>query len=380
MKTCKGCGDQHTIAVGDFCDPECELAWTKKELHKALALDAEWWTLASGEGVGTPTHEDAARVQRKVRLLLSRFYDRGRRQAISEVADIANEVAEDDGYREELVPCGMAELARRLASNASTQTTGVDDKNTPEQSEAFCRTLFQIIAALGWTSETATPDDGEKIVEGVRAMTKHIVTLREAQTRNVNEWAGRAKAAEADYAACAAAIGVEYAPDTGPTAPGPRAAVVEAIVHARRAEGQLREHELRGRFRADDALADARRRWRERAIAAEACVEQWRPLLERAAAERARVAAHPIPYMLDTQEAHDVANLVRLLHAALANEPGVEPDPSEQACLQQLDAALARITWTPSVSTEIMGAIQGLVDARVKAAFEAHPWPVGHGG
>jgi hypothetical protein len=174
MKTCKGCGDQHSITVGDFCSPECELDVTKKELAEALAdyaacahaigiehvqdmgpsapgpradvvaaierariaegevadfralvrkaqrLEGEWWTLACGEGVETRSTEDAARVKRKVDLMLSRFYDRGRRHGLSEAADLANDVAGDDGWHDERTPAGMAELLRRLTAAART--------------------------------------------------------------------------------------------------------------------------------------------------------------------------------------------------------------------------------------------------------------------
>lgn len=56
------------------------------EIAELRALDSEWWTLASGEGVGTPDDETRNRVKQKVDLLLSRFYERGKRAGREEAS------------------------------------------------------------------------------------------------------------------------------------------------------------------------------------------------------------------------------------------------------------------------------------------------------
>ena len=56
------------------------------EIAELRMLDSEWWTLASGEGVGTPDDETRSRVNQKVNLLLNRFYERGKRAGREEAA------------------------------------------------------------------------------------------------------------------------------------------------------------------------------------------------------------------------------------------------------------------------------------------------------
>lgn len=90
-----------------------------------------------------------------------------------------------------------------------------------------------------------------------------IAYTTRAQER-LNGQMRRAEEAEAAFAACAHAIGIEHAPDTGPTAPGPVEAVVAAIENARRAEGALvdaREVALRAEARVADLEHDAGDPW-----------------------------------------------------------------------------------------------------------------------
>lgn len=58
------------------------------ELGEQRSLDNEWWTLASGEGVGTPDKKTLDRVQSKIALMRSRFYDRGLRAGIDSAAAV----------------------------------------------------------------------------------------------------------------------------------------------------------------------------------------------------------------------------------------------------------------------------------------------------
>ena len=106
--------------------------------------------------------------------------------------------------------------------------------------EAHC---LAVVTERGFTERVADCSGSEEnptertvaraalVIAAVNALPMLISDLLEADE-------ARAKA-EHDYAACAEAIGVEYAPDTGPTAPGPVEAVVAAIREAARARDQL---------------------------------------------------------------------------------------------------------------------------------------------
>ena len=49
------------------------------------------------------------------------------------------------------------------------------NNHSPEQADAFCTTLFRIIEVLGWTSEDATPDDGDRIVARVQELVERPI-------------------------------------------------------------------------------------------------------------------------------------------------------------------------------------------------------------
>jgi hypothetical protein len=61
-------------------------------------------------------------------------------------------------------------LLKRASQILGRSVTDVAD-------EARCKVLFRVIEALGWTSENATPDDEEKILEEIRSRSRELAHL-----------------------------------------------------------------------------------------------------------------------------------------------------------------------------------------------------------